>query len=141
MTMGERIKTVRGDASRDRLAAQMGVSKSTIVNYETDMRDPPAAFLQKVLELHPHISPGWLLTGEGPMDKRDAFFHGAAAKVDDDLLQLVIETIEEHLDKMHKRLPPTKKAQLVTLVYEMHAEEKERTVDKAKILTLVKLAA
>lgn len=75
------------------------------------------------------------------MDKRDAFFHGAAAKVDDDLLQLVIETIEEHLDKMHKRLPPTKKAQLVTLVYEMHAEEKERTVDKAKILTLVKLAA
>jgi len=67
MTIGERIKTVRGGLSRDKFAPQTGISKTALVNYETGERNPPADYLVKILELSPDINPAWLLTGEGEM--------------------------------------------------------------------------
>jgi phage repressor protein C with HTH and peptisase S24 domain len=66
-TLGERIKTTRGDTSREKFAPSLGVSKNTIVNYETDERTPGADFLVRLLALRPDINPTWLLTGDGPM--------------------------------------------------------------------------
>jgi phage repressor protein C with HTH and peptisase S24 domain len=49
----------------------MGVSKNTLIAYEKDERWPGADFLNKLLELHPEISPAWLLAGEGVMRRDD----------------------------------------------------------------------
>ena len=65
MTIGERIKTIRGNLSRDKFAPIMCISKTTLVNYETGLRTPDADFLNKILAEFPDISPAWLLTGEG----------------------------------------------------------------------------
>ncbi len=63
--IGERIKTVRGDLSREKFSAMTGISKTALVNYETESRIPSADYLVKILEQFPETSAGWLLTGEG----------------------------------------------------------------------------
>ncbi len=65
MTIGERIKTIRGNLSRDKFAPIMCISKTTLVNYETGLRTPDADFLNKILVEFPYINSGWLLTGLG----------------------------------------------------------------------------
>ncbi|MEW6595692.1 MAG: S24 family peptidase [Thermodesulfobacteriota bacterium] len=65
-TLGERIKIIRGDTSREKFAPLLGVSKNTIVNYETDARTPDTNFVVRLLELYPDTNPTWLLTGDGP---------------------------------------------------------------------------
>jgi hypothetical protein len=45
-----------------------GISKTALVNYESNERDPGSEYLNKILELFPDINPTWLLTGEGEMD-------------------------------------------------------------------------
>lgn len=69
MNIGARIKTIRGNLSRDKFAPIMCISKTTLVNYETGLRTPDADFLNKILSEFPDISPAWLLSGEGPMLK------------------------------------------------------------------------
>lgn len=68
-TIGARLRMVRGDVIRDLYAPQLGVSRTSIANYETDKRSPDHIFITKVLELHPDINPTWLITGEGPMTR------------------------------------------------------------------------
>ncbi|OGQ85993.1 MAG: hypothetical protein A2512_08960 [Deltaproteobacteria bacterium RIFOXYD12_FULL_56_24] len=66
-TLGERIKIIRGATSREKFAPALGVSKNTIVNYETGTRAPDTNFVVRLLDLYPDIDPTWLLTGEGQM--------------------------------------------------------------------------
>jgi hypothetical protein len=53
----------------------------------------------------------------------------------------VIEAVEEHLDDRDLELVPDKKAELISILYEMVIEKDEQKVDKAAVLRLVKLAA
>jgi transcriptional regulator with XRE-family HTH domain len=66
MTLGDRIKEIRGKRSRDTFAQETGITRNTVVNYEGGIRTPDAEYLNKILELHPEISPAWLLREEGP---------------------------------------------------------------------------
>jgi len=69
-TLGERIKLVRGSVSRDRFAPMTGISKTALVNYENNERDPSSEYLNKILDVFPEINPTWLLTGEGEMRRQ-----------------------------------------------------------------------
>ena len=69
--LGKRLRQVRGSTVRDQYARLLGVSLTTVANYETGKRLPGADYLKKVLDLHPQINPTWLLTGEGPMDREN----------------------------------------------------------------------
>lgn len=42
-----------------------GISKTTLVNYETGGNSPTAEYLHNILSKFPEINPTWLLTGEG----------------------------------------------------------------------------
>lgn len=65
-SLGDRIASIRGKNSREKFATMLGVSKTTVVNYEKDSRSPDASFLHKILEVFPETNPAWLLTGDGP---------------------------------------------------------------------------
>ncbi|GFO67920.1 transcriptional regulator [Geomonas limicola] len=65
MTIGERLKSVRGETSQDEAAKLLGVHKNTLGKYERGERVPDAEFLVVMLETFPEIDPAWLLTGEG----------------------------------------------------------------------------
>lgn len=134
----------------------MEVSKNTLVAYEKDERCPGADFLNKLLQLFPEINPTWLLTGEGEMKRNDAvlaadygFLYGADKPVtrkqvpqllDEELLQAILEAVEDYLDGVKGHLSATKKAQLITMLYEMSCDEAGRKIDKATVIRLVKIA-
>lgn len=66
MTIGERLKLIRGALSQDDFSKQLGVSKAAVGAYERDAQIPGSTFIISVCG-HFHISHRWLLTGEGPM--------------------------------------------------------------------------
>jgi len=141
-SLGERLKFLRGNTSRDKYAPKLDVSLTTIANYENGHRSPDATFLLKVLEIHNNISPGWLLAGEGPI-KRDADQLSTRTNKEFDLslLETVIAAIEEHLASIDGHLPPAKKAKLIAIIYDLYAGKEEKKVDKAVVINLFELAA
>lgn len=140
-SLGDRLKSLRGGTPREKYAPKLGVSLTTIANYEGERRSPDAVFLQKILEIHKHVNPTWLLTGEGPMERCVDQQQAVPAAFKRSLLKDVVEAVEEHLNSRDLELAPDKKAELIALLYEMFAEKEEKKVDKAVVLSLVKLAA
>jgi phage repressor protein C with HTH and peptisase S24 domain len=69
MTIGERLKQVRGAMSQDEMAKALGVHKNTVANYEKGDRVPDAEYLMKVVEKIEGVDAGWLLTGKEPARK------------------------------------------------------------------------
>ena len=66
MTLGKRIRDIRGTQSQEEFALKLAVHKNTLASYERDQRQPDSEFLVKVLSLYPDINPAWLLLGKGP---------------------------------------------------------------------------
>ncbi|WP_448874419.1 helix-turn-helix domain-containing protein [Desulfobulbus propionicus] len=141
-SLGERLKYLRGHTSRDKYAPKLDVSLTTIANYENGLRSPDATFLLKVLDIHNNISPCWLLTGEGPINRdADQLSTRTNKEFDLSLLETVIAAIEEHLASIDGYLPPAKKAKLIAIIYDLYAGKEEKKVDKAVVINLFELAA
>jgi transcriptional regulator with XRE-family HTH domain len=64
MSIGDRIKQVRGNLSRDAFASKIGADKSTVQRYENENNIPKGDIL---LRIHTEFGTNihWLLTGEG----------------------------------------------------------------------------
>lgn len=69
MTIGQRLKNVRGNILQKELARRLGVHVNTLAGYERDQKQPDADYLNRVLAMFPEISPEWLLTGAGLMKR------------------------------------------------------------------------
>lgn len=66
MTIGERLKLVRGSVSQDEFSKRLGVSKAAVGAYERNAQMPGSTFSIAVCDRY-NIEPRWLLTGVGPM--------------------------------------------------------------------------
>lgn len=67
MSLGSRLKTIRGKRTQKWFASEMGVSKNTYALYERNERTPDANFLEIICRRF-RVNPGWLLLGEGPVN-------------------------------------------------------------------------
>ena len=67
----ERLISVRGDKSRRAFADALGITESTLRNYEKGMSLPNSDIVVKICA-HAHINAEWLLTGTGPMRAENA---------------------------------------------------------------------
>ena len=96
MTLGARIKLIRGLIAREKFAPIVGVSRNTLISYETDERCPGSDFLNTILDLYPEINPTWLLTGEGAMKRGEepAQAQGTEQKGASSALELDLELLE-----------------------------------------------
>ena len=63
MSIGERIKKIRGDLSRKEFIKRIGVSQASLTNYETKNMTPKGEVLQKICEEF-GADLQWLLTGK-----------------------------------------------------------------------------
>lgn len=138
MGYGQRLKLVRGSMLQEEFAKILDVHKNTVVRFESEKGKPNIEELNKVLAAFPDINPTWLLTGEGEIRRGKGAVVDAA--LDEDLLEAVLEAVEEYLDHVDGSLKPAKKAKLVAALYDMFFAEEDKTVDKATVLRLVKLA-
>ncbi len=131
MTIGERIKKIRGSMSREKFSALTGISKNTLVNYESGGSSPDAVYLNRLLELFPDTNPKWLLVGDAVMK-----YH-----LDDEVLETVIVSIEEQLKEIGRTVSPRQKAQLIIALYDLSCDKENHAIEKKTVLRLVKLAA
>lgn len=60
MTLGKRIRMIRGDRTIGSFVENYGICANTLMNYEADRRKPDAAFLTRLCELE-GVEPNWLL--------------------------------------------------------------------------------
>jgi phage repressor protein C with HTH and peptisase S24 domain len=71
VSIGDRIRELRGEGQQAELADKLGVHKNTLANYERGDRFPDASILLKILEVFPDTNPAWLLTGEGSKNRSE----------------------------------------------------------------------
>ena len=67
-SIGERLKIVRGKKSQADFAAEIGVSRNTLLRYERG-ESVPDARLAAVICRKAAVASDWLLLGEGPMER------------------------------------------------------------------------
>lgn len=82
-------------------------------------------------------SPDWLLLGQEPM-YRDTSRLQTDFCGEREILFTAVETLEEVLDEMEKRLNPAQKAEVVCKLYELIHNEDEKAQKPATILRLIK---
>jgi transcriptional regulator with XRE-family HTH domain len=70
MSIGNRIKQVRGGLSREDFAAKLSIDKSSIQRYENDENIPKGDVLQKIHKQF-NVNINWLLTGQGEPYKKN----------------------------------------------------------------------
>ncbi|ADW18604.1 putative phage repressor [Desulfobulbus propionicus DSM 2032] len=78
MSLGNRIKSVRGTLSQKEFSDVCKVGISTLRRYESGVNPPDSDFLCAIVDNY-NINPMWLLSGEGPMYReRNTDPHGAS---------------------------------------------------------------
>lgn len=64
MTMGKRIREVRGELSQEKFSKIVGISKGAVGSYENDKQTPSATVIMSICDNF-NIEPRWILKGEG----------------------------------------------------------------------------
>ena len=68
-TIGQRIKTVRGELSQKAFGARVGLSQTAVTALENDQSEPRLGTFSRIVEAF-NIAPDWLRTGAGTMRPR-----------------------------------------------------------------------
>jgi transcriptional regulator with XRE-family HTH domain len=140
--IGSRIRQIRKEQNLNQVALgnKLGLSAQAISKYENGESDAGAITLSKIATIG-GVSLDWLLTGVESIQQGSSQPIVSEGQTDTELWQAVIETVEEHLQGNDQQLAPAKKAELITTLYEMFAEEEEKQVDKKTVAKLIRLAS
>ncbi len=109
LEFGKRLQSARGNTPVKEVAEIFEINVLTYCNYERGVRVPNAEFLYRFCQ-HFNIDYHWLFTGVGNMYKADG--------VKLDLLYVIIDKIENHLESDDIFLSSRKKAQIISILYE-----------------------
>ena len=63
--IGERIRQLRGKVPQADFGVKFGLSRNTVMRYESGARDPDAGLILALCQEY-NINAHWLITGEGP---------------------------------------------------------------------------
>jgi transcriptional regulator with XRE-family HTH domain len=135
--------------SGDELSRKAAIPRRTLETYLTGEAEPKISRLIAIADAA-GVSLQWLATGELPVHtmKRLAGFRedvgrygsaDSAPALDADLMRNCIVAVEELLQEWDKPLPLDKKAELITLVYELELEERAKGKAGASGAEIVRL--
>ncbi len=116
------------------LARMFGLGPQAITSARARGRVPSKWIILAAVKYD--ISADWLLFGIGPMKlqqkprspsngEADSSCPSLSSCVNVDLLTAIIEAVEEGLDELCIRLPPVKKAELISLLYDYFSKSDE----------------
>lgn len=127
------------------LAAASRTSEATISNWlngKVQLEHVKASMLLRIAGVL-NVRPQWLLFGEGRQHESwhtaeaDSPAYDASHPVKPEALTIALQLVDEALDKKGRTLPPPKRAELTTLVYELLVEG----MPEAKVLRFALAAA
>ena len=137
MSIGDRIKEIRGNTSRDVFSADLGVNRNTVQNYEIYGRGPSFEFITAVCERY-NIHADWLIFGKEPKFQGDAQKE-KTEKLNRELLLDTVVAIEKVLQDTDREMTSEAKAELIIKVYELFVEDDQKP-NKEKLFNVLKLA-
>lgn len=109
LTLGARLASIRGRASKTDFAESLGITTVTLSKYEDDRGNPAADFLGR-LALEYDVDLNWLISGrekcEGYVDFDDKIFRRIAARVFEELRNL----------KLYSEIKPSELSILLSVV-------------------------
>jgi transcriptional regulator with XRE-family HTH domain len=139
MTIGERIKEVRGKKPRDVFAEELGVVRNTVQRYEIYDKKPTMDFVEAICEKY-NLHSDWLIFGIEPK-YRDEEKQVVPAELDHSILTDAIAALEEALVKKGKRMEPDAKAELISELYKFIIEEEIDEKNKSNIAKILQMVA
>lgn len=119
------------------LAAKAGSTEATISNWlnaKVQVDHVKAALLLRICGVL-DVQPEWLLLGKGK--RAGDADQGPSQALKSDTLIIALELVDEALGKQGLSLPPSKRAEVVALVYELLDEG----MPQAKVLRFARAAA
>jgi Bacteriophage CI repressor helix-turn-helix domain len=134
----ERMKEASGTSTDVDLAQVIGKHKQNITNAKK--RGVP---LNWVLEISTQFdySLDWLVHGEEPRKRVDRSIEGEKRPpIDNKLLENIIAAVEGGLNRRELTMDPDKKAQAVSLLYELYADT-QKEVTEETVVRYLKLVA
>jgi len=138
MTLGNRIRELRGNVSIAEFSSELEIHRNTLLNYESDKKRPNADLLVALCNKF-EANADWLLLGIGEKYREDKKKQ-EAQQIDIAALTNAIDTIEQILQDKRKTMEPTHKAEIIAKIYEYYLDE-EQGRSKEKIYNLLKLVA
>ncbi len=111
--VGNRLIALRSSAglSQKMFAERLGVSARAYQNWERGEREIPAVMLSVLYEKF-RVDPMWILSGPGESPL------SADARPNPELVEKLVLSVEQWLQRRRKTLPPAKKAHLMRVLYE-----------------------
>ena len=91
MTVGDRIREIRGDMSQREFAEKLGISQSSISGYEKNTRLPDYDIIRKICSEFT-VSADWIIIGKQTSERNENY-----ALLEKDYLQLLVKY--KQLDK------------------------------------------
>lgn len=103
MTLGDRIREVRGSQSQADFGATIGISQPAVRNYEQGYRQPTSNILNNICNKF-GINPTWLLSGEGPKLRKGNEEDEPLVKTDRDSLGEGKGKTENRIEQLQQEL-------------------------------------
>jgi len=122
------------------LARTAGIPRRTLENYLSGDNEPKASALAAIAKAT-GVDSRWLLYGEGEPQRAAS---PDRAPLDEQALTAAIAIVEGWIDDHRLRMSASKKAQVVTAIYEMYLEDQAAgrpPIDAARARPLLKLVA
>lgn len=113
---------------------RLGISLRAYQNYERGEREVTKELICALLNVF-GVDPVWFLTGEGEIHRCNMVV--ATNTIDVDLLKDVVAGLEMALRSEKKVLEPHKKAEVISLLYDMYLLDKPQQIPVERILRLV----
>jgi hypothetical protein len=137
-TLGQRLASAIDQIGSNptRLALKIGTTQATLSNWINDRVQVEHAKAAVLLRLCDELDvlPKWLLFGQGP---RTAEQPAPSQPVKQETLKLALQLVDETLAPQGLSLSPPKRAEVVSLVYELL----EEGMPEAKVLRFARAAA
>jgi transcriptional regulator with XRE-family HTH domain len=148
LEIGEKFRRIREaeQLGREAFSEMTGIPFGTLRGIEGGNHEPSFAVIQKLaLNERTQKYMLWLLTGEadlgiGQMVPGETF-QGGGAPIDQELLELLLTTVEQILFEKKMNLQPNKKSKLIAYLYTQYSQEEDIEINRPEVIRLIDVAA
>ncbi|QPC44987.1 helix-turn-helix transcriptional regulator [Kaustia mangrovi] len=140
----DRLRVLLEDRSARSFAIEAGIAPTTFAKVVKRESDPTRTTLAAIADAA-DVSLDWLVCGRGAMRRSDAATANQQSRhVTVEILEECIRLVDEWLARNERQMPADKKAQVVSMLYDMVAENAasgQHRVDPRRVEKLLRLVA